>query len=1065
MGGYAAPPPDDTPATKEEAEARAGAAVDFRGTYGGESGRAATNWAILQDWERRKQEQQEQPQTRQQQEQSAQRDRQRRGDDGYVGGTRADNGDTIGGHPSEEQMMRDRAAAGIGDNMAEFAVMSVEGRADFVDFTTLGDTNTRRIADEILQRGEAPTMEIATGIALNRQLESAKLTQGTRDVQFFLNEVARYNHNAIALSAEYHSLGMTSGVPVKANPFEYAGDLALALEKGGNPKDFTKKTYGFNPDVGRELGLLPGGKGLQETAWDVAKTGQPSQGSFEDAIRVVGAARGLYGPYGGLYGGKADERNAFDVLGKKAAESSAVFDTHQKSLGSFQGMNIVSIGAVQNQPANRGVLYQQNLISAVRNFAKGDVMGGLSNVNNALVQFTYLSPDVKGMGAAFEAKANEPGFGNIGRIKTPLATIFAGIGHASEVVYSNTRDRPLEALALYELPLAFKSGEVIVEGAVAAGATSKIPLIAGAGRALSSPLAIDAGRIAKAGMGAYFVGSAAKGYMEAPDTVEGKGKAAGEIAYSFGWVMAGVPQAGGFAPKSANNPFESRKFTWDAAKTGERVLPFTDKAMIRAGDAFNGLFQSKGQRLAIRDVSTEYGKTGFVKPEITDKSPNLADLTHVGKRNAPAVLAAMDEQPSVMYGSGTIRAQTNIKTPMGKILMEKAGISKDADFFTEDKMMAELTVKKFGGKQATAGIDVHTFPEGYPDVGQSANEVVQPGSYLFGNRYRTNPFSDEITMKKNPGDVSFEHLNVQNRKLSSAVRDDIADPMNKGYRLGKDLSRLTRTGDYLSETKHTRNPDFKPENSAFDHMLKQKVTYAEKNNPITGAPENIRTDTLFNIRARYESGGMPNIGEPIPSPQTKGIISGGASIAASGMPSIMRMPSPSPIRSQFRSSPASPLSSTPSSPISSINSPDFSKSPQMPQSPSSTPSRSLHSPLSQQPYSPSSRNPSSPPSSPGSPPSPPYSPATSHPPGSPPSKPPYSKSSPPPSPISQPPTPPAIPFSGDPLGGSGSGGGTYARERTWTFTNPVGADRFMGKRGKRGKQPKLPKFNVKIPKF
>lgn len=56
--------------------------------------------------------------------------------DGYVGGTLAPNGDVIGGHPSEEQMAKDRAAAGVsviisnkgakvftGENAEEFAIM------------------------------------------------------------------------------------------------------------------------------------------------------------------------------------------------------------------------------------------------------------------------------------------------------------------------------------------------------------------------------------------------------------------------------------------------------------------------------------------------------------------------------------------------------------------------------------------------------------------------------------------------------------------------------------------------------------------------------------------------------------------------------------------------------------------------------------------------------------------------------------------------------------------------------------------------------------------------------
>jgi hypothetical protein len=126
---------------------------------------------------------------------------------------------------------------------------------------------------------------------------------------------------------------------------------------------------------------------------------------------------------------------------------------------------------------------------------------------------------------------------------------------------------------------------------------------------------------------------------------------------------------------------------------------------------------------------------------------------------------------------------------------------------------SEAKLKMLGGDNAVAATDFHSFPEGYPNVGQKINSPVQPGSYLFGNRYRTNPFGDEITIEGKTsgyGDpkfltneqgvmtgndlykpkVSFEQMNAGFRKYSSAMRDDIADPMNKGYRLGKDLSRV-----------------------------------------------------------------------------------------------------------------------------------------------------------------------------------------------------------------------------------------------------------------------------------
>jgi hypothetical protein len=62
--------------------------------------------------------------------------------EGYVGGTINSNGDVVGGHPSEDQMIKDRAASGVsvvinenhhpiysGVNWREFAAMN--GRGDY----------------------------------------------------------------------------------------------------------------------------------------------------------------------------------------------------------------------------------------------------------------------------------------------------------------------------------------------------------------------------------------------------------------------------------------------------------------------------------------------------------------------------------------------------------------------------------------------------------------------------------------------------------------------------------------------------------------------------------------------------------------------------------------------------------------------------------------------------------------------------------------------------------------------------------------------------------------------
>ena len=307
--------------------------------------------------------------------------------------------------------------------------------------------------------------------------------------------------------------------------------------------------------------------------------------------------------------------------------------------------------------------------------------------------------------------------------------------------------------------------------------------------------------------------------------------------------------------------------------------------MIRAGDAVNGLTQTRGQKLAIQDVTTEYGKNAFTRPEIVNQEPNLADLTHVGARNAPVIRQFMIDENAVGYGSGMMDAQVG-KTPAGAVLRRTALPSADADMFIEDAITGEATLLRLGGERAVAGTDIHSFPGGYPDVGQATNTPVSPGSYLFGNRYRSNPFIDEITQPgKTEGytqGIKFEHLNVQYRKLTSAVRDDVADPMNKGYRLGKDLSRLTRVGDVLDEQRAIRNPGKNIGDSAFDRMLRQEITYNEQSSK--GGLPNVRTDTLFNIRARYEAN-PTSVGNAALSSRTSGVV---PSLVASVSPMIIQ---------------------------------------------------------------------------------------------------------------------------------------------------------------------------------
>jgi hypothetical protein len=930
---------------------------------------------------------------------------------------------------------------------AEQARLDAAPRPRYTDLKDLGDSTTQAIfSNNKLMRMMGfnfPDDETVMGRTLEAQRIAALQTPGTQDERFYENERDKWNANSIELSSAYGNVGRKEGIPIPANPFENRGDVALALEKGGNAKDFTPATYGFNPNVGSMLGLLPGGKGFQESEWDTAVArdkgrAAPAPVSFMDAINYQAAQQGRMGVYGNLFGGVKDTApnvpvrsggqvmtsrmtgmDGFGIFGERTAKrpflSVSSGDTVKTEtiaptgeidffglkatvpfLARFQQPTIKT--TITGKPRESGTLFSQmaggdnfffkmgtspekmesspwvsskgkvavgapilgdifavgapiistrfnpatgmtdtiseqkyqqeatqkyetwdmskqmviptmityrtgeqptkeaepvralsfggtisDFTTAFGKLKQGDILGGVGMYSQGISRFTTraVMPDATGVGKSVEnwvtTNSQKTPFGYIstpvGTVKTPLGTILAGVGHGGEAVYTNIRNDPVQDVALYMLPFAFKFAEVGIANTVARVSTSGSKVLSTGGRALSTPAAKTSASLFKVGLGALYVGQSGMNIYNAPSTPEGKGKAVGDVVYQVGMMGAGLSLAAGYTPTMRENPFDSRTFF-----SGERKLPASERAMIWAGDVANRITMTKGQRVAIKSVSTEYGKNLFTKPEITTTEPNLADLTHVGKGNAAKIKFAMMEQPSVGYGSGMMDAQIG-KTPMGAILRKTALPSADVDVFAE----FPTRMKTIAGKKAALGMDIHEFPEGYPNVGQTTNAPVEAGSYLFGNRYRSNPFIDEITMPgKTPGykgDIAFEHLNVQFRKLSSAVRDDVADPMNKGYRLGKDVSRLTRVRDVLEETRVGRNPTTSG-TSAYDEMLKQVITYNEQSSK--GGTPNIRTDTLGNIRARYENTPVKQKTPTLFSPYSKGALSTWASVVAAG---------------------------------------------------------------------------------------------------------------------------------------------------------------------------------------
>jgi hypothetical protein len=933
-------------------------------------------------------------------------------------------------------------------------------RAGYTDPNALGDINTQRRAGVLAQQGMS--YNAAIGVVLNQQYQEAQKTPGVRDDIYFLTEGDKWKENIVERGSAYHNLGQDLGTQIPANPYEYQADLAVEAMKGspekrsewfspvsGEMSGYQKpmKYQGWERDAKNDQvqqryagGVLPGGQGSQEVGWDIAKSGRVNPADFTNTVAYLNAAEGKYGPYGQLYGGdkwmqanpktpsetirmqgiRLTEQQATDIDWAASAgkqQASALFQAQDEKANQNNlpaGVFATgTIGRIEPGKAEEpralsfgGVI--KDFTQSFEQLKKGDVLSGIGLYSQGISRYSTraVMPNAEGFGEYVESEAQKNG-------PSPMGSVVSGVAYVGETIYSDIRKDPVQDVALSMLPLGFKAGESLLSRGIARAATSGKPIVSGAGRVFSTPAAKTWGAVAKTGMvGVYAFQSGASIYS-APNTPKGKGEAIGTVGYQLGMMGLGIPLASQYTPTVRANPFESRTFF-----SGERKLPLSEKVMIKAGDFVTGLTKTKSQRVIIKSVSAEYNQNLFQKPEITNVEPNYADLTHVGPKNAAAVKVAMVDQVSVGYGSGMMDAQVG-KTPAGAVLRKTALPSSDVDVFAEFPKIMETKAGK-----AAIGMDVHTFPEGYPDVGQGSNAPVDAGSYLFGARYRVNPYIDEITVagktKGYTGETSFEHLNVQFRKLSSAVRDDVLDPMNKGYRLGKDVSRLTRVRDVLAEIKDTKD-------SAFDNMLKQEITYNAQVGK-TGKP-NVITETLGEARARYEGSPKQNIPETF-SRYTKGAVS---SIVSAVAPSSF-------IASLSKSASASSFSKSPSSTY-------------RPSIPSSAPApRTPYTPTSLRiPPSPSSPPPSSPkfpgtPSARSPPSSTPYiSPyvTPSSPPRSPPSSPPSSV------PYTVPYVPPyKPPFGGFPSGIEGSSGDRPYLNRgeyRWSNLNPVADIPYLSK--------------------
>lgn len=606
--------------------------------------------------------------------------------------------------------------------------------------------------------------------------------------------------------------------------------------------------------------------------------------------------------------------------------------------------------------------------------AKGQALGTIyEQLKSTQAQVREAPTALDKVGSAWE---------NLNRAIAPVTTDVFGIGSALEKTGPIVKE-PKSTMAmvpdivrggaayLYTHPLdiaaTYGAGEAVgfVEGAVrsagAAAVRSETPGIYTIGKAMSTPSAVDVANIGKAVMGGLYVTTVASDIVYAKTPYE-KGQVIGREGGAGVVFGAGY---GGYLGRyvEPQNPLALTTFFG-----GERKLPLTERAMLYASDVLTTRGLEPGQREVFAGVRSQYETSAFYKPAKVTEEPVLSNLTKVSTpKIEQAISKAIEEVPaSVMYGSGATEAQLS-NLPTG--LKARQDILPSSDFDVRSiKSDFEEKVKKYGGDIALKATDIHDFPAGYLDVGQPRNIPASSGvgSYLFGSTLRINPLEGEITVPGKTagyaGKIKFEQLNVQARILSQAVRDDVATPLDKGYRLPKDVARWEALQRDLIAVEEARGGK-KASTAQIERVMKQKVTYKDE----TGVT---RTETLREAADRYiaqKKGGSWEVQTPSPSIGAVPSISGAGS--AISLASIVRSSAKSSASRSESPSARSPLSA--SSLISEMSGSPSSRSPSAASASKPSPS-SGRSPSPLSPYGYPSRYPSEPsrPSKPSPSPSP-----------------------------------------------------------------------------------------------
>jgi hypothetical protein len=352
-------------------------------------------------------------------------------------------------------------------------------------------------------------------------------------------------------------------------------------------------------------------------------------------------------------------------------------------------------------------------------------------------------------------------------------------------VYQTVRTDPVAGFAMPLLVsagagVAFEAGLAGVGYATAAAASSDLPFITTAGRLASAPIAADIGRVGMFAAGTYLIGSTALDIARQPTATAQGAKLAPAISelvgFTAGASLVNFP--------TAYNPFKGREFI-----SGELALSPLESAGLRVRTYIGSLTSSSPE--AFRDVQAIYRAGRFVEPMRVGE-PALEELSAAGPY-AEQIRGALSDTPHSMYGSSVVRSQVPEEITAKGLL--RLGADVDVYVQSPSELVAALP------KEVAAATDPHSFPAGYPQVGQDIvipEKSLAPGySGSLLEKIIGEPISEAAKLPKPsevvragvdyPGELTYEQIGVQFGRKSQAAYRAIQDPIEYGYRLEKDV--------------------------------------------------------------------------------------------------------------------------------------------------------------------------------------------------------------------------------------------------------------------------------------